>query len=73
MCNLCYQYENATLVSKAIEFYTDIAIAYSKTSKYVFGNATLVSKAIELYTDIAIAYSKTNKSSLVMLPLWLKP
>ena len=34
MCNLCYQYDNATLVSKAIEFYTDLAIAYSKTSEY---------------------------------------
>ena len=46
-------------MSKAIEFYTDIAIAYSKTSMYE--NATLVSKAIEFYTDIAIAYSKTSK------------
>ena len=48
-------------MSKAIEFYTDIAIAYSKTSKYMYKNATLVSKAIEFYTDIAIAYSKTSK------------
>uniref|UniRef100_K1PBL2 Integrator complex subunit 7 n=1 Tax=Magallana gigas TaxID=29159 RepID=K1PBL2_MAGGI len=31
VCNICYQTQNATLSSKAIEFYTNVAVAYKKS------------------------------------------
>jgi hypothetical protein len=34
VCNICYQTQNAALSSKAIEFYTNVAVAYKKSSRY---------------------------------------
>lgn len=35
VCNICYQTQNATLSSKAIEFYTNVAVAYKKSSEFI--------------------------------------
>lgn len=35
VCSICYQTQNATLSSKAIEFYTNVAVAYKKSSEFI--------------------------------------
>lgn len=35
VCNICYQTQNATLSSKAIEFYINVAVAYKKSSEFI--------------------------------------
>ena len=35
VCNICYQTQNATLSSKAIQFYTNVAVAYKRSSEFL--------------------------------------